>query len=326
MPADSNASFLPAMNEFSAHWEQVNAVLTPDLTAAGENVAPATLGQFNDLRDGLQVQMNGVIARLNDLEIARGDIRLAKRRLLDMLGEFLANLDAFYLNTSLINARPKAPGLTEGQDAFTRPLVDMAALWDTLNTRPAPIGVTLPLVLGNGVTQEGFADELADLANLYIRERKAAVAVVLARSERDLLKTRARELMKGYRQAVPARCTQHPALINSLPDLTAKPGHTPKPVPASAVFQTPDKAKVVYEASDDAELDRYELRGHPGEEYDEEDAVVLASNEPADVREFLTSTGLTQPGASVALKVFVRLKTGNEAGSAAMVVTRPEAG
>jgi len=44
---------------------------------------------------------------------------------------------------------------------------------------------------------------------------------------------------------------------------------------------------------------------------------------PADLLEFLTDFGLTQPGAQVALKLYVVLTTGNEAGSPAMVVLRP---
>ena len=40
-------------------------------------------------------------------------------------------------------------------------------------------------------------------------------------------------------------------------------------------------------------------------------------------REFITPFGLNQPGARVALKVYVILNTGNEAGSAAMFVQRP---
>jgi hypothetical protein len=37
----------------------------------------------------------------------------------------------------------------------------------------------------------------------------------------------------------------------------------------------------------------------------------------------VTTFGLNQPGAEIALKVFVVLDTGNEAGSAPMIVERP---
>ena len=60
-----------------------------------------------------------------------------------------------------------------------------------------------------------------------------------------------------------------------------------------------------------------------GDDYSEEDAVVIATNEPGAAREFVTPFALNQPGARVALKVYVVLNTGNEAGSAALFVQRP---
>jgi hypothetical protein len=79
----------------------------------------------------------------------------------------------------------------------------------------------------------------------------------------------------------------------------------------------------LYEASNDIMLERYELRGTVGDHYDEQDAVVIATHTPQETREFITTFGLNQPGAEIALKVFVILTTGNEAGSAAMQVRRP---
>ena len=50
---------------------------------------------------------------------------------------------------------------------------------------------------------------------------------------------------------------------------------------------------------------------------------VIATNAPGAPQEFVVPFGLNQPGAKVALKVYVILNTGNEAGSAAMFVERP---
>jgi hypothetical protein len=105
--------------------------------------------------------------------------------------------------------------------------------------------------------------------------------------------------------------------------LTPLPGHTPDAVNASATFQVPNSTRVVYDGSNDLMLARYELRGTVGDHYDERDAVVIATHAPEDPREFVTTFGLNQPGAEIALKVFVVLTTGNEAGSAAMLVERP---
>jgi hypothetical protein len=72
-------------------------------------------------------------------------------------------------------------------------------------------------------------------------------------------------------------------------------------------------------------LHSYELRGNVGEDYSDEDAVVIATNLAEAPREFVTTFGLNQPGARIAMKVYVVLTTGNEAGGAAMLVQRPSA-
>ena len=92
---------------------------------------------------------------------------------------------------------------------------------------------------------------------------------------------------------------------------------------ASAVFEAPNQSKVVYDASTEATLHSYQLRGNAGDDYSDEDAIVLAANGPGAPREFTTTLGLNQPGARVALKVYVILTTGNEAGSAPIIVQRP---
>lgn len=65
--------------------------------------------------------------------------------------------------------------------------------------------------------------------------------------------------------------------------------------------------------------------GNPGTAYNEVDAITIAKHEPEDAREFLTGFGLTLPGATVALKVYVILTTGNETGDAIGVRWRARA-
>ncbi|MGL5962871.1 MAG: hypothetical protein ACRCZ2_00495, partial [Fusobacteriaceae bacterium] len=198
------------------------------------------------------------------------------------------------------------------------------SLWEKINAATAPAGITLPLELSDGTVVEDFIDEIATLQATHAAEATANQNAVLARSQRDLTMATAKAVMINYRKIVPARCAQHPALVDTLPAVTPPPGHTPAPVTASAVFVAPDQAKVVHAASTEATLLRIELRGNPGDSYDEEDATTIATHGPADPNEFLTTFGLSQPGTQVAFKVFVVLETGNEAGSATMVVERPE--
>jgi hypothetical protein len=256
-------------------------------------------------------------------QIARGGIEIKKTALLRQMNLFTSLLDAYYRNTDFHAVRPHAPSLSDGQQAFTRPLKDTARLWNKINAGPAPAGVTLPLVLGDGTTQAAFAGALDALLAAYDTEQDAEQQTGLARAQRNRMQSRAYAIMKAYRETVPCILAAHPELVETLPRLTPLPGHTPAPVTASAEFAPPDQSKIVYAASADPALERYELRGNVGDAYSDEDAQVLATHGPDDPREFLTPFGLTQPGATVAFKVFVILDTGNEAGGKEMLVQRP---
>lgn len=322
MPITNNASYIPTINEFIAHWTQVDAALGVALVVVKPDKSSIDQVNFINLRDALQTQEQNVIGFLNDQEIARGDITLKKQQMLGWMNEFNAMLDGYWAGTPFLNARANVPTLTDGQEVFLTPMRDVATLWTKLNAAPDPAGLTLPLVLSDGTAQADFAAALTALQTAYATLKDAEQNTTLARAVREQTKDSAYATMKAYRVIVPARCAQHPTLVSTLPKLTAEPGHTPQPVNASAVFQAPDQSKVVYDASDDAALARYELRGNPGDTYNDNDAVTILSHTPADPREFLTNFGLTQPGTQVALKVFVVLTTGNEAGSAVMVVER----
>ncbi len=323
MAITGNASYIPTMNEFIAHWGQCNTALAPAvlLVRLPDNTTRSA-ALFTTLRDTIQARQNAVQAGLTTLQLARASLFFKKLQLLSWFNMFNSLLDGYYQNTDFYAARPYAPVVTAGQEAFTRPMVDVMNLWETINAGPAPAGVTLPLVLGDGTDRGAFASALSALQFAYSDERKKAQDLTLARARRDGSDETAYQTLKAYREAVPGKLTAHPELIATLPRLTPLPGHTPEAVNASAIFQPPNAARVVYGASNDLMLERYELRGTVGDRYDEGDAVVIASHAPGEPREFLTTFGLNQPGAEVALKVFVVLNTGNEAGSAPMLVER----
>jgi hypothetical protein len=324
MAITGNASYIPTMNEFIAHWGQCNAALTPAtlLVRLPDNTTK-TQAQCATLRDTIQNQQNAVQAALTAQQLARANIFFKKEQLLLWFNMFNSLLDGYFQNTDFYAARPYAPVITAGQESFTRPMVDVINLWESINAGTAPAGVTLPLVLGDGTDRGVFASAVSALQFSYSNERKKAQDLTLARAKRDGSDSVAYQTMKAYREAVPGKLTLFPELVETLPRLTPLPGHTPEAVNASAMFQAPNASKVVYEASTDPMLARYELRGTVGDHYDEQDAVVIASRLPGEEREFVTTFGLTQPGAEVAFKVFVVLTTGNEAGSAPMVVERP---
>ena len=321
MPITDNASYVPTTNSFLAHWALVNAALgaAPPLVL---KTALARAGLVT-LRNELQDHFDEVQDKLNDVEIATGTLAAQKDVMLARLNEFSHVIEGYFGGTPLAGARPLAPGVGESEEKFVEPLRDMKSLWVKVNAQAAPPGLGLPLVLSGGLAQADFVVALGVLTGVYETVQTVEQNLKLARLHRDGKKDVIYEALKLYRLAVPVRVPGDQALLEALPDLTPKPGHTPKAVSASAVFVAPNQARVVYEASEDGDLVRYELRGNVGATFKSADAVVIATNLPGDAREFLTSFGLTQSGAKVALEVYVILNTGNEAGSASMVVMRP---
>jgi hypothetical protein len=324
MAITGSASYISTMNEFIAHWAQCDTALAPQflLVRLPDN-STLLQAQFVELRDTLQARQYFVQSCLTAQQISRGGIELRKAPLLIQFNLFTSLLDGYFRNTDFYAARPYAPSITDGQEVFTRPLGDMLSLWETLNAGPAPAGVTLPLVLGDGTEVGTFASAISGLQLAYAAERRKAQDVTLARAKRNRTEAQAYLTMKSYREAVPGRLTAFPELIETMPRLSPLPGHTPNAVNASAVFVAPGSSKIVYDASTDSMLQSYQLRGNVGEHYSDEDAVVIATHGPNAAREFVTPFGLNQPGAQVAFKVFVILTTDNEAGSAALLVERP---
>jgi hypothetical protein len=255
--------------------------------------------------------------------LVRGTILTHKTELLAQFNQFTTRLDASFRNTNCYRLRPYAPGVNFGQETFLSAMGDALVCWKEINAGPPPAGVTLPLLLDDGTSVEDFAGAISALQSLYAEEKARLAKVTLERGNRNDLQADAYAILRAYREAVEDRMKAFAVMVESVPRLKPLPGHTPQPVNASAVFQAPDSTKVAYEASGEPMLQRYELRGTAGEDYDEEDAVVIATRGPEEPREFVTGFGLMQPGAQVALKVYVILTTGNEAGSAALRVQRP---
>lgn len=324
MPVSSSATVVPTMDDFIGHWEQCNEVLGANpFIPAVPGKAGTTLAAFNTQRTGVLTAQTEVQARLNTLQTARTSVSIQKQALMTVLTDFLGVLDGYYQATALYGARPVMPNFGDGQERFTKQMIDAMTLWEDMNEAPAPSGVTLPVVLASGVTQGEFASLISALQFEYLAVSKAEGRLRTARTDRSMKEDAACAVMKAYRAAAPQKLSQHPALVATIPKLTPDPGHTPEPVQASATYVAPSTSHVVHAASSDADLDYYELEGTNGEEWSEDDAVNLGRHDPGEPNEFTVAFGLTQPDTAVALKVYVVLKSGRRAGSAPMVVRRP---
>lgn len=335
MALSSKAAFIPTSNEFLAHWTLVDAALPP----AAAFILPEEPGVippgFNRsglvaLRDLLQGHLDTVQDKLNDLQISGGALAMLKATLHKRLTLFLEVVDGFYVNTEFFTARPDAPGVDAGEEKFFGPLRDAKSLWTKLNAAAAPAGLALPIVLNEGtaeapllVTLAAFTTSLDLLKTKYEARANADQVLKLARGRRDKTMVDIRAVLLSYRKAAVPRLAGNQALIDSIPRVSPEPGHTPAAVSATAVFQSPDIAKVSHSESDDADFKEYELRATAGSDGDAEDAVVVGNHTARTPADFFTQHGLGSPGGAVSLWVYVLTNDGNERGSNRMVVERP---
>ena len=326
MPLTTNGSYITVADEVLAHWAEALLLLPPTkplIVRLKKNDTGVTRANLVTLRGTLESQQNAVQPCRADYFIARGNIYNRKAALLEQFNDFVTLFDAYYQGTDFYELRPYAPMLAAGKDAFCTPMGEAMILWEKLNEGPAPAGITLPLVLGDGTEQGAFASGISALAFAYGAEQPLSFALKYARARRNGTQNRVHQVLVNYREAAEGRLREFPELLETLPRITPLPGHTPEKVNASSIFEAPDKSKIVHDESTDAMIERYELRGCMGSDWDEEDAVSIASHLPNQPREFITTFGLNQPGAQVTFKVYVILTTGNEAGSAPMSVQRP---
>ena len=330
----SNATYLPTFDEFLAHWMQVNTVLgVPAPLVLKGNL---TLAAAQTLRATLVTNQADVQAQRNEVQIARNTMNILRGVLLDALGKFNGLVDSFYHGTIFEGVRPKVPGIGMNLLEFSDPLQDARALWVRLEATAMPSGLTPPLVLpvpvpallsqaaSATVNLTVFTSLIALLQTAHVNIKIAEQGVMLARKTRDATQAVIYEALKNYRTTVPARLASTSVLLETMPKLTDEGGRTPDAVNASAVFVAPDKSKIVFEASPDADLAAYDLHAVAGEDWSAEDAEIVASLPPgADPREFITTFALTQPGAAASFSVYVRLTTGHIKGSAPMTIFRP---
>ncbi len=318
MPITSLNSYLPTLQEFINHWTQVNT----ELGAGG----PLTLlgaypvATLTTDRTALDALMTAVTAADNVWNIARSDMDIKRAALVVRLRQFRGACNAYLGGSSYQNAPPKVPNASSGIGKFLSAFDDMANLWGQINATP-PTGFTGPLTLGSTYTLATFNTDLAALrasaTNYAARQQNASIA----RDNRNILMATLVQRLKQYRGAAIAKLTAGSALIASIPALTAPSGSTPKPVRLSAVWNV-DRATLTWTASDNANLDNYSIRYHPGPRYKAAEEQAVDRLNPGNTS-FDTDFGLVASGAVAWFKVYVVTTTGNEKGSAAVKVIRP---
>jgi hypothetical protein len=319
MPFTNLDSIVPTINEFIAHWTQVNAALgaTP-LTLPG----PYALAGLIADRDSLQTLLTAVTTADNGRQVTAADRDIKRAALRERIRQFRATVAGRLAGSVYVSALPLLPATNASQQAFLRVLDDMSNLWARINAAP-PAGFTGPLALTGGYLVATFNADVAALRAAFVATTNAESAATFARRQRDAALAPIRARLVQYRRAVTGAFASGNALIASLPALSPPAGATPDPVSLSAVWNAAQaQAVLTWQASSAPDLANYSVRYHPGPRYRaaEEQSVALLG---PGVLTFATDFGLVASGSLAWFKVYVILSTGNEKGSNAVKVIRP---
>ncbi len=311
------SSYLGTIDDFLAHWASVNA---DPLAGPGMGTRDGKGREdLSTLRGSLETAISVVDVQLNDHELARSTLETAKRDLLSRAQELGRRLRGILpANSPFLAAFPDLPTKTSAEGVFLKPMRDASNLWG----RVFEEGFLFHL--SGDYDHAGFAADVTALQGLYAGLHVIESNLDLAREKRNALQNEVKALLSGYRPAVEGLFPLENPLVLTIPHLYAQGGRTPDPVEAAVTWNaTENKAVISFDASDDDELDHYQVRGVPGIEYHSEDEKVVATIAKDAARECHTHFSLTAPGMAASFKVYTVLTTGHEAGSEAVTVERP---
>ncbi len=327
------SSYVPCLNHFLPHWAEANTVgqgsegggeLKVRVSAQLPSVGRADLVQWRD-------ELMKFAARIEDHVLAR-DLARARNKILreelhERLNQFNRRARALLHDTVYARTLPKVPAVTVGESRICLALNELNTLWITLNKAveagEVP-GLDGPLVLRDNYDQPKFEAGVARLRTSYAEIVQQEQQLKMIRTRRNLLQETVYATLRVYRATIQSEYAAEDALVLTLPRLTPLPGSTPDPVDAQAVWDAGvDQAVITWEASENPNLDHYEVRYSPGESYDSDAETVQAIISPDAPREHLTRKGLSNPGDLALYKIYVVLETGNERGSEVIAAKRP---
>lgn len=320
MPIVGPSSYVPCTQEFLDHWTDVDAALSSGEPLVLED--GTAVGDFGDVRVVL-------IARRDELETAdleaaltRAALAMAKEVLLAKLNFFNQKVRGAMGASVYARVLPLVPGIGDGQEVFSKPMVQAAKLWAKINAAP-PAGVTAPVVLVDDTSQAAFAALVSGLEGLYGAVVGTDQDFTLALQARNDVQEVLYRMMKEYRLVVPTRFLPGSALLESMPALTPDSSRTPDAVSLSGAWNAGDtSAHLTGTVSSDPDLKDYELRWCAGASYSTDTEHTVGTVPGGAPPVWVTLKGLMTAGAVASFRAYVRLTSGGEAGSNTVVITR----
>ena len=314
--------YLNKGDEFAGHWLAVNTALAPNPIILLNNYLQAGMAADRTALANLIVACEAAANALGTQAAARDALRgpIAER-----IRQFNALVRGLFPGSGMVRDLPKVPLVTNGDSVWMTAMADVDNIWTTINAMLPPVGVTLPMLLPGGYTKANFNTDQTALNAAFTGVVNTTRAFKEALRTRNVAQLALETRYRQYRLQVQGRFAKGAPLLATLPSISPTGGHTPAAVNLSGIWSVPlSKAVLTYSASDDPDLQEYELRvSIGGTKYDNDTATVVASHLAGDLTPFETDMGLGVSGAKAFFKVYVILTTGRERGSRAVAITRP---
>lgn len=322
MPITTFGSYSLVMDQFSDHWADTNTRLGGTSATDLKLEGGFTRAMFITLRNNINDKVTAEQGLENGREIAAANRDLLKNALRERLRSFRGVVTGLLSKTKYFPALPVLPDVDAAESKFLEPFDDADDLWERINADATITGFTPPLTIGPYV-RATFTTDIAGARTGYAALTKAENDQTLNLRDRDALLPVAIERMNQYRTMVTALFGLTDPLTTSLPDIYPAPGSTPDPVVLTLNWNAGLPAlHLHWTASTATNLQEYEIRRCTGPTWNDATAVVIGNVAPG-VLDFQTINGLPATGSVATYKVFVRLTTGNIAGSNAETFTRP---
>jgi hypothetical protein len=312
MPITSVGSYPATMQEFYAHWQQVDSFLGAKPIGLQGDYG---FGEFTSDIDGVNSAIRDMIPLENDVQLSAKQRENIKARLRPRLKQFRALVIGLLPDSVYAAGLPLLPAFSADEGKFLRPFLDALNLWKRINADTTLSGSARPLVLGGSYTVAEFEADVVALQAAYVASNDARRAAQAGRDKRDVLLAPIKNRMKQYRSVVQGILPEGHPLLRSLPVLTPPLGSTPDPVAVTGHWdEAAQKAVLTWSKSTVGNLAHYSVRNAPGPVYKASEEIVIGTVPPSSLT---FSTDLPGP-----YKVYVVTGTGNEKGSKAITVAQ----
>lgn len=319
MPLSGVNSYVPTLDAFAKHWEQVNKASSSDLVIRG-----VTLGHLAALRQSLIMALTDVVCKENVRLVASGDRDIKCAEMRERYKQFKEVVGRKPLSKYYKAALPKFPLRTAGDEAMIEAAEGLIQLWAVVNrNHPAIPKFRPPLFLEGGCSLEQFGHELLGYRQACRAAESADRNALYSRDMRGQVMGQVAKLLKLYAPATIRLLGEGHELVKEIPDAEPNPDKLPA-APELEGEWNPESQLVDlrWTHPDPGSLKRFSLRYHPGPRYKMEEEESVESI-PTDRTSMKVGYGLAASGSSSTFKLYAVAPDSGEQGSNTIRIVRP---